>query len=96
MDRDGAVFDYFGGIADLCAGRVRFVGDPATRIAEDYLRILRFFRFQARYGTGEPDAARAGRDPGRRAGPRDAFRRAGLERAEAHPRRARSARRHRR
>ncbi|MCX7380275.1 MAG: CCA tRNA nucleotidyltransferase [Alphaproteobacteria bacterium] len=57
MDRDGRVFDYFGGIADLAAGRVRFVGDAATRIAEDYLRILRFFRFHARYGRGEPDAA---------------------------------------
>ena len=52
MTRDGAVFDYFGGVADLRAGRVRFVGDPATRIAEDYLRILRFFRFFARYATG--------------------------------------------
>ena len=57
MTRDGAVFDYFGGIADLRRGIVRFVGDPATRIAEDYLRILRFFRFHARYGTGPPDAA---------------------------------------
>ncbi len=54
---DGAVFDYFGGIADLRAGCVRFVGDAATRIAEDYLRILRFFRFHARYGSGAPDAA---------------------------------------
>ena len=57
MTRDGAVFDYFGGIADLRAGRVRFVGDPATRIAEDYLRILRFFRFFARYATGPADPA---------------------------------------
>ena len=57
MTADGAVFDYFSGIADLRAGVVRFVGDPATRIAEDYLRILRFFRFFARYGTGEPDPA---------------------------------------
>ncbi len=54
---DGAVFDYFGGIADLREGRVRFVGDPATRIAEDYLRVLRFFRFFARYGRGAPDPA---------------------------------------
>jgi poly(A) polymerase len=51
------VFDYFGGLADLAAGRVRFVGDAATRIAEDYLRVLRFFRFHARYGRGAPDAA---------------------------------------
>ena len=54
---DGAVFDYFGGVADLHAGRVRFVGEPAARIAEDYLRILRFFRFHARYGHGDPDPA---------------------------------------
>ncbi len=57
MTRAGEVFDYFGGIADLRAGLVRFVGDAATRIAEDYLRILRFFRFHARYGQGAPDAA---------------------------------------
>ena len=54
---DGALFDYFGGQEDLAAGRVRFVGDPATRIAEDHLRLLRFFRFYAWYGEGEPDAA---------------------------------------
>jgi poly(A) polymerase len=57
LSRDGALHDYFSGAEDLQAGRVRFVGDPATRIAEDYLRILRFFRFQARYGAGDPDAA---------------------------------------
>ena len=57
MTRDGAVFDYFGGIADLRAGRLRFVGDPATRIAEDYLRILRFFRFFARYASAPADPA---------------------------------------
>lgn len=55
MARDGRVFDYFGGRDDLAAGRVRFVGDPAIRIAEDYLRILRFFRFQARYGRVPPE-----------------------------------------
>ena len=54
---DGTLHDYFGGQADLAAGRVRFVGEPATRIAEDHLRILRFFRFFAWYGRGEPDAA---------------------------------------
>ena len=54
---EGEVFDYFGGLADLQAGRVRFVGDPATRICEDYLRILRLFRFHAWYGRGEIDAA---------------------------------------
>jgi poly(A) polymerase/tRNA nucleotidyltransferase (CCA-adding enzyme) len=57
MAADGALWDYFGGRADLEAGRVRFVGDPSTRLAEDYLRALRFFRFQARYGAGEPDPA---------------------------------------
>jgi poly(A) polymerase/tRNA nucleotidyltransferase (CCA-adding enzyme) len=57
LTRDGAVADYFGGRDDLAAGIVRFVGDPATRIAEDALRILRFFRFQARYGRGAPDPA---------------------------------------
>ena len=56
MGPDGALFDYFGGAADLAAGRVVFVGDATTRIAEDYLRILRFFRFFARYGRGAPDA----------------------------------------
>lgn len=59
MRADGAVFDYFGGIADLRAHRVRFVGDPAARIAEDYLRVLRFFRFYARYGGETPDRATA-------------------------------------
>jgi len=52
----GEVFDYFGGLADLEAGRVRFIGDPFARIAEDHLRILRFFRFLARFGHA-PDAA---------------------------------------
>lgn len=54
---DGALFDFFGGREDLAAGTVRFVGEPDTRLAEDYLRALRFFRFQARYGRGAPDAA---------------------------------------
>ena len=57
MTRDGAVFDYFGGLADLRAGRLRFVGDPAARVAEDYLRVLRYFRFFARYAGVEPDEA---------------------------------------
>ncbi|ARS29552.1 CCA tRNA nucleotidyltransferase [Sphingomonas sp. KC8] len=51
------VIDYFGGLDDLAAGRIRFIGDPLTRIAEDHLRILRFFRFHARFGRGKPDAA---------------------------------------
>ncbi|MBA2934172.1 CCA tRNA nucleotidyltransferase [Sphingomonas sp. CGMCC 1.13654] len=53
----GEVHDYFGGLADLTEGRVRFIGDPLIRIAEDHLRILRFFRFHARFGKGVPDAA---------------------------------------
>ena len=55
LDRDGVLHDYFGGADDLAAGRVRFVGEAARRIAEDALRVLRFFRFQARYGRGSPD-----------------------------------------
>jgi poly(A) polymerase len=54
---DGVIHDYVGGLADLDVRRVRFIGDPAVRIAEDYLRILRFFRFHAAYGEGPPDAA---------------------------------------
>lgn len=56
-DPDGTLHDPFGGVADLVAGRVRFVGDPATRLAEDVLRLLRFFRFHAWYGRGAPDPA---------------------------------------
>ena len=55
--RDGKVFDYVGGLADIAARRVRFIGEPQRRIEEDYLRILRFFRFQAHFGEGAPDAA---------------------------------------
>lgn len=54
---DGEVLDTVGGIDDLKAGRVRFVGDAVRRIREDYLRILRLFRFHAFYGRGEIDAA---------------------------------------
>ena len=54
-DREGRVYDYFGGIEDLENGRVRFVGNPADRIAEDYLRILRYFRFCAQFGRGPPE-----------------------------------------
>jgi poly(A) polymerase len=52
---DGVLFDYFGGLQDLAEGRVRFVGDPRLRIAEDRLRLLRFFRFLAWYGRAGPD-----------------------------------------
>ena len=62
-DGAGRLYDYFGGRADLAAGRIRFVGQAAARIAEDYLRILRFFRFFARYGRppADPEALAATR-----------------------------------
>lgn len=55
VDPSGVVYDHVGGIADARARRVRFIGDPDQRIAEDYLRILRFFRIHAAFGAGEPD-----------------------------------------
>jgi poly(A) polymerase len=56
----GEIFDYFGGLADLEAGRVRFIGDPHERIREDHLRILRYYRFQARFGAAlDKDAEKA-------------------------------------
>ena len=54
---DGTVFDPVGGYRDLAARRVRFIGDARARIREDYLRILRLFRFHAEFGRGDPDAA---------------------------------------
>ncbi len=57
LDPDGAVLDPVGGLADLRAGRVRFVGDPETRIREDVLRLLRFYRFYAHYGREAADPA---------------------------------------
>jgi poly(A) polymerase len=54
---DGTLYDPLGGYEDLIAGRVRFIGNAEDRIAEDYLRILRFFRFNAYYGKGPLDAA---------------------------------------
>jgi tRNA nucleotidyltransferase/poly(A) polymerase len=56
-NRDGKIFDFVGGLKDIAGRRVRFIGDPAQRIAEDYLRVLRFFRFHAGYAEGLPDAA---------------------------------------
>jgi poly(A) polymerase len=53
----GELFDYFGGLADLEQRHIRFIGDPLQRIAEDHLRILRFFRFHARFDSGEADVA---------------------------------------
>jgi poly(A) polymerase len=55
VSADGAVHDHVGGLDDIAARRVRFIGDPDRRIAEDYLRILRFFRMHAAYGSGTPD-----------------------------------------
>jgi poly(A) polymerase len=54
-DANGKLYDYFGGVEDAKAGHVRFIGEAAERIHEDALRILRFFRFNARFGRGEPD-----------------------------------------
>jgi poly(A) polymerase len=53
----GELFDYFGGLDDLEHRHIRFIGDPLQRIAEDHLRILRFFRFHARFDAGQPDEA---------------------------------------
>ncbi len=53
----GEIFDWFGGLDDLAARRVRFIGDPHQRIREDHLRILRYFRFQARFGSTPADPA---------------------------------------
>jgi tRNA nucleotidyltransferase/poly(A) polymerase len=55
VDRRGTIHDPLGGYPDLIAGRIRFIGEPDRRIAEDRLRILRFFRFDAQYGAGDID-----------------------------------------
>ncbi len=70
VDPDGTVFDPVGGLLDLSCGQVRFIGDAGERIGEDYLRILRFFRFTSTFAAGAPDdvaleackAARGGLD----------------------------------
>jgi poly(A) polymerase len=56
VDAQGQLYDYAGGLDDLAARRVRFIGAPEKRISEDFLRILRFFRFSAAYGSGPLDA----------------------------------------
>lgn len=66
--RDGEVFDYFGGVEDAKAGHVRFVGEATQRIREDYLRILRLFRFHAWYGKGDIDAETLRMAAGEKAG----------------------------
>ncbi len=55
LSSDGTVHDYCGGLADIGTRSIRFIGNADQRIAEDYLRVLRFFRFFAAYGDGEPD-----------------------------------------
>jgi poly(A) polymerase len=64
LSSDGRIHDPFGGAADLAQGRVRFVGEARQRIREDYLRLLRFFRFHAYYGRGamDPEALAAARE----------------------------------
>ncbi|HWG05041.1 MAG TPA: CCA tRNA nucleotidyltransferase [Beijerinckiaceae bacterium] len=57
VGRDGTIFDYAGGLADLAERRIRFIGEPRARIREDYLRILRFLRFHAAFGEGPMDRA---------------------------------------
>jgi poly(A) polymerase len=69
LDPDGTVHDPVGGLADLAARRVRFVGDAARRIAEDVLRVLRYYRFEARFGDGDGKGPGSdGGDPAARAG----------------------------
>lgn len=79
VSADGALHDVTGGVADLAAGRVRFIGEADRRIREDYLRILRFFRFSAAYATGplDPEGLRAS------AAHRDALARLSRERIRA-------------
>src|SRR5690606_30532853 len=67
-DLEGRLFDYFGGSSDLAAGRIRFVRGPADRIREDYLRILRFFRFFPRLGRPPADPLALAACRGLRAG----------------------------
>ncbi|TRO86163.1 CCA tRNA nucleotidyltransferase, partial [Glycocaulis profundi] len=55
-DPDGTIHDFHGGVDDALAGRIVFIGEPRDRIREDYLRILRFYRFHAWYGRGPLDA----------------------------------------
>ncbi|PDT84756.1 CCA tRNA nucleotidyltransferase [Sinorhizobium sp. BJ1] len=55
-DAEGEIFDYVGGLPDIVSRTLRFIGSAAERVKEDYLRILRFFRFFAHYGQGRPDA----------------------------------------
>ncbi len=89
-EADGTVVDLVGGLADLESRTLRFIGDAETRIREDYLRILRFFRFFAWYGDGRPDADGAEGLRAAEGRARPAFGRARLGGAEEAARRARS------
>ena len=73
VDAEGRVHDHVGGLDDIAAKRVRFIGDPNQRIAEDYLRILRFFRIHAAYGAGPARSRRISRMHQRARGPCDAL-----------------------
>ena len=84
-DAQGKVHDPLGGLSDLRAGRVRFVGDPAQRIREDYLRTLRFFRFSAGYARGRLRPRGHRRRHPRKDGPVAAVARARADGAFAHP-----------
>ena len=84
-DMSGEVFDPLGGLADLRASRVRFIGRAEDRIREDYLRILRFFRFFAWYGEGRPDPDGLRACARLKSGLCDPLRRARLGRTEAAP-----------
>ena len=69
VDADGVVHDHVGGLADIAARRVRFIGDASQRIAEDYLRILRFFRMHAAYRRRRARSRRLSRLHRRARGP---------------------------
>ncbi len=93
LGKDGRIFDYVGGLEDLAAGRVRFIGEPARRIREDYLRILRFFRFSADFSEGPLDAEGLLRRNARARRPRAAVARARARGASKASRRAARGRR---
>ena len=91
-DPDGTIYDPFDGRADLAAGRVRFIGDADQRIAEDRLRVLRFFRFHAWYGKPPLDGAELRGLPPQRRRARQPVGRAGRQGTAAPAGRARAGR----
>ena len=88
VDAEGRIYDRLGGLEDLAAGRVRFIGDADARIREDFLRILRFFRFSARFGGGALDRDGLSACVRHRCRPRAAVARAGARRMPEAPCRA--------